>query len=151
MGLYTKSLGFLVCIAIVEMVAFYNSIGLCNTLYRFQTNGDYTIVGTEESNSASSETKDVNIVRKEVLRQMTMNPVVQSIKMDVTRFPMKQLTSIPTTPPVMITTESPREKSDIGSATATSEQTKEKESHVYDLILFTTEDVRNIAFFQIDG
>ena len=152
MGLCDKSFGFLACIVIVEMVAFYNSFGLCNALYHLQTNGNYIIATTEKGNSVTFKPKDLVIVKKDVLPQMTMKPVTQSIKMDPAQFPTKKLTNIPTTAPsILMTTESPNEKITFDPTTPIPGQAKEKENHVYDLILFTTEDVGNNVLFQFDG
>ena len=152
MGLCGKSFGLLACIVVVEMVAFYNSLGLCNILYHLQTNGDNIRATTNKGDSATLEPKDLVIAKKEALPQITMKQVTQSIKMDPTHPPTKKLTSIPTTPSMMMTTtESPREKIVFDPKTSIPDQTKEKENHVYDLILFTTEDVRIIVLFRSDG
>lgn len=139
MRLCGKPLYFIICLVLVEVVAFHNSLGICNVLYQLQQGGRYVSVHTDEENSTAFDTKEMVDAKKESVSQSIIEmkePVYERVQ---TQPPTQRPVVMQTTPPPLVVTGPPTKQKE-GIAPVV-EKKAEKDANVYDLILFTTEDV----------
>lgn len=139
MRLVGKPLYFIICLILVEVVAFHNSLGICNALYQLQQGGRYVSIHSGKDDSASFDTKETVDAKKESVPQSTIETKELVHETVQTQPPIQRPVVIQTTPPPLVVTSPPKKQEEEISPAV--EKTAEKDANVYDLILFTTEDV----------